>query len=98
MTTEQLEDDINQNLAGDQVRFNADGSGSVTNQNLMDTWNWSIINGDNLYIVFNEAENDAIEYEGFNVTTNEMYVDTETTTFDEETEEVVRHFGRFYYN
>ncbi len=96
-TQEDIENETNISNSDVTVTFNEDGSGSsFTPGEGTDSWDWEIINNNQLKIIFDGGETSI--FENFNVTSSQLTIETESVSFDPVAIFEVSHYGKFYYD
>ena len=99
LTQQDIETNINQEVAGQTVSFNENGTGFASIQGTVESnWEWEIVNGNQLKIIFDVTYNEFEIYENFSVTSTELVLDYEAVTYDENAMYEVLHYGKYYYD
>ncbi len=98
-TQQDIETNINQEVNGQTVGFNSDGTGYTTIQgNVESNWEWEIVNGNQLKIIFDLANNETEVYENFSVSSTELVLDYQAVSYDENAMYEVLHYGKYFYD
>jgi hypothetical protein len=97
-TQADIENDINQNVGGNVLTFDEDGSGSsFLPEEGTDTWQWEIINSNQLKITYDGGNGESDTFENISVSTSQFTVESESVSFDEVALFEVLHYGKFFY-
>lgn len=91
-----IETDINLAVNGEIIKFNSNGTGSVTlPEDGTDTWEWEIVNGNQLKLTFASGESDIIENIIFK--SSKMIIEGQSVSYDDQAKYEVLHNGKYFY-
>jgi len=96
-TQTDIETDINQVVSGNVLTFNSNGTGSsFTPGEGTDTWQWEIINNNQLKILF-DGTTESSTFENLNVSSSQLVIESESVSYDAVVGFEVLHYGKFFY-
>ena len=95
-TQTDIENYTNESQNGNVITFNNNGTGSsfLPNEGT-DSWQWEIINDNELKLTFDSGNTSIIE--NISATTTQMVIEIESVSYDEDVQYEILHYGKFIY-